>query len=300
MRTCTPCASKKTKKCVKSSAKRRCFCVRVKNMNVLYQAVDHCNLNCIGCDHGAPLAEPWCVDISQFETDLRDLVNLVGVDELVIYGGEPLLHPHLPQLLVTAANICGNIDIFVRTNGIKLEQIMRQKAFKMALKVTNTRIQVTEYPCTVGIIDHINAQYPNLAEPASRVPGEQCDNILKQKMYRVQLHVPGPKWRSELDAYKHCYCLHHERVSAPRVRNGIAYPCPPALGAVIAFNRFLPNLPDVGIKIHTATAEQLHSLCTKPCALCAWCGDVVHGIPWAKSQQRKEEWVAKDENCFFD
>ena len=65
-------------------------------MNYLeHHIVDHCNLNCGGCSHFSPLADPWFEDFDTFKKDFLQLYDIthgnVGVIRLM--GGEPLLHP---------------------------------------------------------------------------------------------------------------------------------------------------------------------------------------------------------------
>ena len=265
-------------------------------MHILYQIVDHCDLNCAGCDHGAPLATPWCVTPTQLQTDLTVLANTVRVDDVVLYGGEPLLHSQLPLLMTTVLQVCPHTALFIRTNGVKLKQWLANTAFTTALRVTSARLQVTEYPCTAGLIEQVNAQYPCLAEPSSRMC-EETQTATKDKMYRLALHTPGDTWRSAAAQRKRCYCLCRE-VNSIRVRAGKAYPCPVTMCTSIAFNQFLPDAPDVGIPVATATAEQLQTLCTSPSAMCAWCADVEYNVPWAVSKRAASEWcAASKEDC---
>ena len=67
--------------------------------------VKHCNLNCRGSDHFAPIADEWYIDIDVFESNLIRLKYILKdkkLYELNLMGGEPFLHDKLKQLCVIA------------------------------------------------------------------------------------------------------------------------------------------------------------------------------------------------------
>ena len=65
---------------------------------------EHCNLNCVGCSHFAPLAEPYFMDLEVFRNDMARLSALLGdrVEWIHIMGGEPLLHPQCADFLAVS------------------------------------------------------------------------------------------------------------------------------------------------------------------------------------------------------
>lgn len=92
-----------------------------KGLTMEIHIVDHCNLNCAGCNHFSPLAKPWYISIDDFTlqlTLLRD--NIPTVQELLLLGGEPLLHPQFIELCIIARKIFPDIRIRVLSNGIKI------------------------------------------------------------------------------------------------------------------------------------------------------------------------------------
>jgi hypothetical protein len=90
---------------------------------VEYMIVNHCNLRCNNCDHGSDLAQPWFVDRSEFERDLERLATAARVGEFRILGGEPLLHPHLEDILRIAREARIAEEIVLITNGILLDRL---------------------------------------------------------------------------------------------------------------------------------------------------------------------------------
>lgn len=63
--------------------------------------VEHCNLKCKGCDNFSPLAAEEYVNVKQYANDLKRMSDLFGdnVERIDLYGGEPLLHPQIVDLL---------------------------------------------------------------------------------------------------------------------------------------------------------------------------------------------------------
>ena len=64
---------------------------------------DHCNLNCASCCHFSPAALPAFLSLEGYERDLGKLARIEGAatffSAIVLMGGEPLLHPGLPELI---------------------------------------------------------------------------------------------------------------------------------------------------------------------------------------------------------
>lgn len=64
---------------------------------------DHCNLNCKGCTHFAPLVEQEVFkDPDQVGKDLRELAKKFVIKKIHLLGGEPLLHPRVNEFVKNA------------------------------------------------------------------------------------------------------------------------------------------------------------------------------------------------------
>lgn len=63
--------------------------------------VEHCNLKCKGCLHFCNSnQEEFYYDCEEFERDVMRLSELFdNIEVLILYGGEPLLHPKIIRLL---------------------------------------------------------------------------------------------------------------------------------------------------------------------------------------------------------
>ena len=82
----------------------------------------HCNLSCYGCDHASPVHPEHYLSAEELAQDLAALSAVYHVFEFLLTGGEPLLHPHLLDV-VDAIRSSGVADkITLMTNGVLLHK----------------------------------------------------------------------------------------------------------------------------------------------------------------------------------
>jgi organic radical activating enzyme len=86
-------------------------------------AAHGCNLTCRSCTHASPVLRPK--DIADPDTTYRDLTRLARcyrLQEVLLLGGEPLLHPDLVALAeaVRASGISEEVNVL--TNGVLLDR----------------------------------------------------------------------------------------------------------------------------------------------------------------------------------
>jgi molybdenum cofactor biosynthesis enzyme MoaA len=79
----------------------------------------HCNLRCVGCRYGRDFMPNSELSLETVR-DLLDDAKQVGFDEIRLYGGEPLLHRDLPQMVEHA--VARGLHPYVTTNGILLRE----------------------------------------------------------------------------------------------------------------------------------------------------------------------------------
>ncbi|GJG87864.1 hypothetical protein tb265_30450 [Gemmatimonadetes bacterium T265] len=77
----------------------------------------HCNQRCIGCRYGRDFMPgsqlPWPV-----VRDLLDDARAIGMWDVRLYGGEPLLHPDLPKMVEHTVKL--GMQCYVTTNAVRL------------------------------------------------------------------------------------------------------------------------------------------------------------------------------------
>ena len=111
--------------------------------------LDHCNLNCRGCFHFAPLAKERIIPLENIQSDLRRLSSLTAgrLTRLRIMGGEPLLHPDLLEILRTARGCFPRTVVSVLSNGVLLPT--RKQGFWDVCRENDITVEVTKYPIDV-------------------------------------------------------------------------------------------------------------------------------------------------------
>lgn len=79
--------------------------------------VEHCNNHCISCNHASPFAPEWRADPETVRSDLAYLKEMVHFGFVALLGGEPLLHPLLPEIvtIVLESRIADAVKVI--TNG---------------------------------------------------------------------------------------------------------------------------------------------------------------------------------------
>ena len=111
-----------------------------------YHLVDHCNLNCAGCNHFSPLAKQRFASLEKFEKNIEHLSNLIDINQLNLVGGEPLLNPQIEEFIkISRKYVHGVINII--TNGILLEKM--PKTFFNTVNENDVRILISDYGLNV-------------------------------------------------------------------------------------------------------------------------------------------------------
>lgn len=240
-----------------------------------FHAVDHCNLNCAGCDHFCPLVkdeifhDPW-----QLKEDLFRVAKIVSIDRIRIMGGEPLLHPKIELICEFTRSCFPGSHISLLSNGILIPSM--KKIFWKKISENNIELQISEYP-GVKNIDKIQAiARENYVEP---VFAHKAD-----KMRAVINLSPGNKD----DHYKLCPasgCINLYR--------GKLYPCS-FVSYVDFFNKEfnlqIPTCP--GLDIYNMKQEDVYNLANTPIEMCKYCDSKKkREFLWHKSNKDMHEWT---------
>ena len=249
---------------------------------------EHCNLNCRGCSHFSPSAEPYYMDIAVFERDMSRMAVLLRgkVAWIHIMGGEPLLHPDCPRFLSAARNAFPDARIDLITNGILLER--QPESFWMCCHEQSIVLKPTRYPISVDF-----DQVRSLADKYGvmfRFYNYEDENGEKS-LSKYVLDPSGgqdEKWE-----FSHC----SQANKCLTLREGKLYTCP-TIPCSRHFSSFfgkeLPVTPEDYADIYQVSGEEelLCRMVTAPsfCRFCAHQEDI-SGMKWGVSQKQMDEWA---------
>ncbi|MBR5886909.1 MAG: radical SAM protein [Akkermansia sp.] len=91
---------------------------RTRKPIVVWNITRTCNLRCVHCYADSHAQQyPGELDLAQCHAVIDDLADY-QVNALLLSGGEPLLHPHLPELLEHATN--RGLKVTISTNGTRI------------------------------------------------------------------------------------------------------------------------------------------------------------------------------------
>lgn len=252
-------------------------------VNILY----HCNLNCRGCDHFSPIAGEEFHSREQIEEDLRQIRNILGdaVDNIAIEGGEPLLHPELPEILEMCRNVFPEVNIGLYTNGIML--LNQQEEFWECCFRNKIVLEITKYP--------IKLDYDRICQTAKDKKVE-CRYYSGGTTVKTMGHYPLDLSGSQnpMESFLHCF---HANNECNMLDKGRLYTCTVAPTLPIFCRKFgidVPLTADDGIDIYSVSGKkELLELLSRPMQVCRYC-DTLHrtfGHTWGQSKGEMEEWT---------
>jgi organic radical activating enzyme len=189
---------------------------RVRTEAVEINVVRHCNITCRYCSHGSPSMPAWFADPGQVERDLTTLSQWMDLEHVRVLGGEPLLHPDLPQLLrgVRRSGLGGQRRLL--TNGLRLAEQPDE------LWAELEEVHVSVYPNT--------AKHLQRARPAIERAAERTGTTLRFKHFdhfRISFRQPEDHPELTQDIYE--TCLIGNRWRCLSVDQGRLHRCPQAM-----------------------------------------------------------------------
>ena len=254
---------------------------RMGTLYVEIQLCDRCNLDCAYCSHLSPISKPVKISLETLEAECRRLA-VVGVDEVNLMGGEPLLHPQVIDAIKLTRSILPNIKLIVSTNGLLLPKMSQD--FWQFCRENKVVLRITPYP------------------KAKNGTWNYFKYVWLIKKNRVRMESTG--WRfgfrhqllsekAEYDAtsnYLRC------QLHCTQVRDATLWPCAYVAYAFNLNNKFGTNFrtsagDSLPLTDHTtATDVRLWLLRTKP--FCSHCGiKDAQRITWKRSTYTRSEWL---------
>lgn len=251
--------------------------------------VDHCNLNCKGCDHFCPITDKKFLSVDEYKKDLEQLSRLCNNGERIkmaaLEGGEPLLHPNITEFLKITRQYCPYAEINLLTNAILLPQMSEE--FYLACKENDIILLITKYPIKIDFnkIEKLAAKY------GVKIVYFNDFDKREKTSWKIPFDIEGKQNTQEnfLTCFKANNCV--------VLREGKLYTCPTRAYAYRFNQYFKKNLPlseyDY-ISIYEAKSfGEIIDFLAKPIPFCKYC-DIKNRKDLLKYEiSRKEitEWV---------
>ena len=121
-------------------------------------AVDHCNIACLDCNHASPGVAENFADPDSVFNDFSRLAKVYQADCVKILGGEPLLHPDLISLIHAIRKSGVSEKIRLVTNGTLLHHMPH------SIWHAIDQIEVSSYPETELKEDCLRSMRRNAAQ----------------------------------------------------------------------------------------------------------------------------------------
>ena len=262
-------------------------CLPKPELTLQLSMAEHCNLNCAGCSHFSPLAEPEFADYEETARDLARLSSLFHghAKEIRLEGGEPLLHPDLVKFLKMIRENFPDAAIGIVTNGVLI--LNQTEEFWQACRENNVTIGVTKYPVPLKFkemekraADH-GVEYYYFSDSRTTV----------KTMRFPKMDVKG------LQEGRRSFLLCKLGNSCVRLQHGRLYTCPIIPSARHFNKRFgetFKELPEDSIDIYQAgSGREILEFLAKPVPFCRYCRDdkTRWFQPWRQSERKMEEWT---------
>lgn len=235
--------------------------------------VDHCNLNCGGCNHFSPIAKPWFIDIEHFKNQIiaaRDNIPNIGL--LILIGGEPTLHPRLLEICQTAREIfpSKNVQIEVFTNGLNLKKVIEQEN---EYKKINVGFSICSYPGQTNI------------DEVKYIEDHQLGNYNNTRIFMMQTIVNEEGTENYIDNFFNC-CRHE--IPCLTLKDYRLYICPFAAHVNHYFEKCGKTTPEcskdyIDIRTLKGNLDKLQEFCFTPKPICSYCHHGGSPTIWHKS-----------------
>jgi len=244
---------------------------------------DHCNLNCKGCAHFSNLCPPTFADIDEFTADMNSMASLFSaVRQIYLLGGEPLLHPRLPEFIYAARAAFPRTHISLMTNGLLVTRMGSE--FWESLAKTRTILLCDSYPINLPVekIDRLGREH-----------GVEVEwTIPREDFFKIPIDPRGG--HDVQSSFNRCQGFNN----CPIIRHGRIYPCAYTAFADVFRERF-----DVeGLRVSDADSisirgdvdgESVIDFLRKPVPWCGNCDmDGREFYTWGRSSRCIEEWTS--------
>lgn len=244
--------------------------------------IDGCNLNCKGCSHFSSLYSiEDRVSVECYRKDIMRVSEMFCLVQLRILGGEPLLHPELPEIINITREYLPNTSIAVVTNGMLLLKVSQRlfntaRENKVGFHISRYRPVEDMLPQIVARLEDAGVLY-RITEPISQ--------------FGKSLSMTGLS--DPMQAMKYCISL-----GCRFLRQGKLYKCP-FEGLVDRFAERFGFEDQIefrrGIDIYDESiiwSQQLEEYYHRPVPMCHMCAEKCEMFTWSiKRTPEKMDWI---------
>lgn len=254
--------------------------------------VAHCNLNCASCCHFSPAASPAFLSLEDYERDLGKLARIEGVDTffkaIVLMGGEPLLHPELPELVRVTRRYLPEARLWVTSNGLLLKSM--EPEFWDAMRSADCKLVLTLYP--TGLDYEALVALAREHGVKTGISGGPADGGTISRFLRTPLDEEG--LQDPTTSFNRCplggYSL--------QLLNGKIFPCNRGALLGIANERFgtaFTHEKDDYIELSTIrSVEDIDAMRRRAHPMCRYCATSLdEQIEWHRSAVERDEWLMR-------
>jgi MoaA/NifB/PqqE/SkfB family radical SAM enzyme len=258
-----------------------------KTLSLNIHLVDHCNLNCKGCDNFSSIADEKYHSVESLERDFNRIYELANgkIDLIHLMGGEPLLHPELLKILDIAGKNFGKTGLMLITNGVLLSK--QKEHFWESCHKNNIKITITKYP-----IDLPFAQFEQTAKEHNVIlKYYQNTGVELNMMHKMPINTCGT------ENYRKSFELCFKANTCIMLDEGKIYTC-----ATIPYIKYFNKHFGMDLQIskkdyidiyEIKSIDEVFEFLCKPMPFCRYCNskELVYGIDWAVSKKEITEWV---------
>ncbi len=245
--------------------------------------VEHCNLNCKGCDNFSCIAKKEFADVTTFQKDLTRLSQLFDKKSgrILLLGGEPLLHPQIEDFFKITRTAFPKSRIMLYTNGVLLRKMA--DTFWQTCAKNDIIIFVSIYPVDIKL-SQVTAK---ANEFGARLLIEDKHGTLWKCVLDIEGRQDPQKNFRQCSRSNHCIAL----------ASGKLYTCS-LIPNIVHFNRQF----NTDLKISEADGIDIYAIkdgkeilrfLSKPVPFCRYCNldKFTVDIKWEATKKKIEEWT---------
>jgi len=254
--------------------------------------VSHCNLNCASCCHFSPAASPAFLSLEDHERDLVKLARIEGLatyfNAIVLMGGEPLLHPELPELVQLTRQYLPEAQLWVTSNGLLLKSM--GSGFWNAMRAADCKLLLTVYPTGLdyeALFELARAQGVRTGASGGVAEGGVVSHLLRTPLDEDGLQDPPASFnRCPLGGY------------SLQLLNGRIFPCNRGALLGIVNERFgtsFAHEEDDYIELDAIrSVEDIDNMRRRAHPMCRYCATSLdERIEWRRSTVDQYEWLMR-------